>query len=91
MKLLSKSIIWGIFAVLVVVNIFIFVNSIGLSDNINKFESDTKTLHQENLNLENEVYQIDSLQYAASVAASLNFSQKAQPIFLENLKYALNR
>lgn len=91
MKTISKSLIWSVFLILITVNIFVFVHSIKLSDEINQFEAETKTLHQENSSLENQMYQIDSLQYAASVAASFNFTQKAQPVYLENLKYALNR
>ncbi|MBI4226237.1 hypothetical protein HY612_03950 [Candidatus Roizmanbacteria bacterium] len=59
-----------------------------LSDKINHFEKEIKNLHQENLTLENKIYAVDSLQYAASIAAQFDFNQKAQPMYLENLKYA---
>ena len=59
-----------------------------LSDQVNHFENQINKLHQENLNLEGKIFAVDSLQYAASMAAQFDFSQKAQPVYLENLKYA---
>ena len=91
MKSLTKYFIWFIFAILLTGNVFIFLNSIKLSDEINHFEKETKNLHQENLNIENKIYEVDSLQYAASMASELDFTQKAEPIYLENLKYAKNQ
>ena len=88
MKHLTKFSIWAVFLVLVSANIFVFLNGLKLSDKINHFEKDIKNLHQENLGLENKIYEVDSLQYAASLAAQLDFTQKAQPVFLDNLKYA---
>lgn len=88
MRKLTGFLIWVIFLVLVSVNIYVFINSLKLSDNINRFEKEIKTLHQENLGLENRIYEVDSLQYAASLAGRLDFTQKAQPVYLDNLKYA---
>lgn len=73
---------------LVISNVFVFLHSIQLSDKVNRFEKESKVLHQKNLILENKIYDVNSLQYAASIAAQLDFSQKAQPIYLDNLKYA---
>lgn len=88
MNHLTKYILWAVFFVLISVNIYVFLNSLKLSDRINLFEKEIKSMHQENLGLENKIYEVDSLQYAASLAAQLDFSQKAQPTFLENLKFA---
>lgn len=88
MKLLTKYSIWAIFLILLSANIFIYLTSLKLGDKISRFENETKKLHQENLALENNIYEIDSLQYAASLAAELDFTQKAQPVYLENLKFA---
>jgi len=76
------------FIVLVGANVAIFVHSIRLSDEINRFERDLKTVHQENLSLEKKVNEIDSLRFADSIAASLGFVKKAQPLYLDHLKYA---
>jgi len=88
MKSLTRYSIWVIFLVLVSANIYVFLNSLKLSDEINHFENEIKNLHQENLNIENKIYEVNSLKYAASIASELDFTQKAQPIYLENLKYA---
>ncbi|OGK25187.1 hypothetical protein A2954_03625 [Candidatus Roizmanbacteria bacterium RIFCSPLOWO2_01_FULL_37_12] len=88
MKHLTKLSIWAVFLILVAVNIYVFLHSISLSDRINHFEKGIKNLHQENLTLENKIFEVNSLQYATSMAAQLDFTQKAQPVYLENLKYA---
>lgn len=62
-----------------------------LSDEINRYEKDIKKLKKENIELEKKVYEISSLKYAASVSASLDFTQKSSPLYFENLKYAFNR
>ena len=79
------------FLMLVTANIYIFLHSIGQGDKINHFEKEIRTLHQENLTLENKIFEVNSLHYAISMAAQLDFSQKAQPVYLENLKYARNQ
>ncbi len=91
MKKFGVQLIILVFLALVVVNIGIFVHSIVLGADMNAYELNTQKLHQENLDLENQMYEVDSLSYAASQAAKLNFTQPANPIYLENLKYALNR
>ncbi len=48
-------------------------------------------LHQENLNLENDVFKVDSLQYATSIASEMDFTQKSDVMYLEDLKYAKNQ
>ncbi len=88
MNQLTKYTISAIFLALISANIYVFLNSLKLSDKINLFEKEIKSLHQENLGLENKIYEVDSLQYAASLAAQLDFTQKAQPTLFENLKFA---
>lgn len=83
-----KNIIWFIFLILAVMNIFVFLKSIKISTDISLLEKEIKRLHQENIELEKEAFNFDSLQYAASVAASLDFNKKSQPLYLDNAKYA---
>ena len=90
MKIL-KLIIWPVFFILLIVNVFIFVKSIDLGNDINYFEKEIKQIHQKNTELANQTYRIDSLQYTASVAAEFEFTQQAKAIYLDNLKYAFNR
>lgn len=91
MKKYLKHTIWMLLLIFLAGNVFVFVHSIHLSDNINHFEEEIKKYQQNNLILENKIYAASSFQYAASIAAELNFTEKNQPIFLENVRYALNR
>lgn len=91
MKKLIQVGVWLIMIFLVVANIFIFVSGIILSDKIAHFERETKILHQENIELDKKISYVDSLEYAASMAASLDFVKKSSPVVLENLKYAFNK
>jgi hypothetical protein len=90
MNTLIKSTIWGVFFVLIIANIFTFMKGMSIADEINHFESETKKLHQENIELEKQVYNSDSLQNAASLAAVLKFTKQSTPMYLDNM-YALNR
>ncbi|MDH7476641.1 MAG: hypothetical protein QHH09_04270 [Microgenomates group bacterium] len=82
--------IWLLFFVLFIANIYIFVCGIKLSNEINYYETEISKYSLENKELEKKVYDLSSLKYAASMAAELNFVVKAKPLFLENIKYALN-
>jgi len=90
MKHFSK-IIWVIFFFLIVGNIYVFVGGLKLSDEMNKYESEIKKIHQENIDLEKKVFEVESLKYTASMAAVLNFTGKTAPIVLNRMPYALNR
>lgn len=85
--MIKRLIALTIFALLVG-NLYIFVHTIQLSDDINRFEKEIRNIHQENLTLENKVFEVDSLRYAASLAAELDFSNKSEPFYLERLRYA---
>ena len=77
------------FITLAILNIAIFIKGIKLTTELGFFDKETNKLHQQNLELEKQAYDFDSLQYAASVAASLDFTQKTQLVYLDNLKIAL--
>lgn len=91
MKKLFQYGVWMALPVLILVNMSIFVSGIVLANQISRFEQETKKIHQENIVLSTKTSHLDSLEYAASVAASLDFVKRFTPIVLENLKYALNR
>jgi len=91
MKKNIKNIIWPILFILVVSNIYIFVSGIKISDEINRYESEITKIHQENIDLEKKTYEVESLKYTASMAASLNFIEKPAPLILNKAAYALNR
>ena len=91
MKKTTFGIIWLFFILLLGANIYIFLSGMDLSQKINTYEKETKRLHQENIDLEAKAYEANSLQYAASRAADLDFTKKAEPYFLENLHFALKK
>lgn len=90
-RLIVKNSIWIIFVILLVTNFFIFVSGIKIGDEINYFEKETRVFHQQNVELEKQKSSLSSLQYAASIAATLDFTKKSQPIYLDNLPYAMNK
>lgn len=91
MKLVVKNTFFVLFFILAAVNIYIFVSSMYLGDNINRFSGEIERLTLENNKLEKEVVQAESLQYASSLSAQLNFTKKSEPVYFESLKYALAR
>ncbi len=91
MKKIIKSLVAVSFLALIIANLYIFVSGMSLGQQISYFEQETKRLNKENLTLQKKAYEADSLQFAASVAAQLNFAQKAEPYFLENLGFALRK
>ncbi len=88
MKINFKHFIFLFFAVLIAANIYIFVSSIRLGAVINHFENEIVKLDLENRELENKSFQVDSLQYASSVAAQLKFDHEAPPLYLKSANYA---
>lgn len=89
MKKISKVFTMSLFLLLIGTNVFIFLSGMKVSEQINFYEIETKKLKQENIDLEKKAYEANSLQHAASVAAQLDFTKKAEPYFLENLRVAL--
>lgn len=77
------------FILLLTGNIILFVSSMNLSSQMNEFDITTKQLAKENISLERDVLSLQSLQYAASLSASLNFDKTSQPVFFDELPVAL--
>lgn len=77
------------FILLLTGNIILFVSSMNLSSQMNEFDIATKQLAKENISLERDVLSLQSLQYAASLSASLNFDKTSQPVFFDELPVAL--
>lgn len=91
MRILVKNAFWLVLIFLLIGQIYFFIVGIKLAANINNYEKEIKILQQENIELANNVYWVESLQYAASQAAELGFNQEIIPLYLDNLRYALNR
>lgn len=91
MKQLVKQAIWLLFFALMIANVYVFVSGVKLSDELSHYDSEISRLNQENLELEKRVYSVESLTHAASIAAELNFTNAAPPVYLDEQRFALNR
>lgn len=91
MKSLAKQAVWLLFFGLMIANVYVFVSGVQLSDDLSRYDSEISRLNQENLELEKKVYSVESLTHAASIAAELNFTNAAPPVYLDEQRFALNR
>ena len=91
MKKLFFLLVWCLFISLAVVNLYTYITQMRFSEKYNVYEGKLKKIKQENMDLEQKAYEADSLKYAASMAAELDFTKKADLIYLENLRYAFKK
>lgn len=89
MKTKINTIAVFLFFVLLFINMYTFVSSIRLSDDIDTFERQTAILKQKNQDLEEKIYKVDSLQHARDVASAMNFTQNPTPLYMNGPNYAL--
>jgi len=73
---------------LIVLNLFVMISGIVISDEINNFEQKTDKLHKINLTLEKEVANLSSLKFAAEQAKEFDFTNSSTPQYIDQLKYA---
>lgn len=73
---------------LVLGNAYIFVEGIELGNEVSRYEKEIKKLYAANMALENKVYALDSLQFAASVASRLEYAEGGEPIYLSGPNFA---
>jgi len=86
---LNMTILFAL-AVLVVVNIALFVQGITLSDEIHTFEQETGNLQKENSEITQELFRLSSYTMTASLAAELEYGKFNKPIYTEVPQYARN-
>lgn len=87
-----RSIIWVVFFGLIVGNVYLFIYGVKLTDEINFYESKVNELRADNIRLEKKVFKFDSVTYAASLAAELDYTaNNTETIYLNQPGYAYNR
>lgn len=91
MKIDLKIVVIIVFFLLIGLNIFLFTKGLILTEAVNHLEKETKRLKLENNQLERELYFESSLSQLKKKAKAMGFTKKAEPFFLENLKYAFNQ
>jgi len=83
-----KNIIWLFLIGLVLANFVFFLKKESLSERIKFYEKKTIVLRNKNSDLNQAVLRLDSLSYASSMAARLDFVKKTEPVALDKLFYA---
>lgn len=85
-----KKIILSVFGILLAANVYVFMNGVHLSNNVAYYESQVTKLRKENILLEKQVYKFDSISYAASIAAELQYTPAKNMIYVTKPGFALN-
>lgn len=89
MKKQLKRLAGIIFFLLLIANVFFYTKTMVLADEMVELERRIKLLHLENIELEKQLSRFNSLSNLNRLAKQLGFTENAQPIFFDNLYYAL--
>lgn len=73
---------------LAIANIGLFARSVILADSTVKIETNLEKLIAENEDLEHQLYLTSSFDSLSKKAVSLGFIKQAEPLYLENLRFA---
>lgn len=84
-KLLSIAVV----VTLLSINIVLFSKTIIIGDGVAKLENNIHQLRISNMELQQKLYTMNSLERLSKAAQELGFTKDAQPITLNNLTYAL--
>lgn len=86
-KTIKRTISLALF-ILLLANLFLYTRTMVLSDEMVHLETNMKKLRLENVEMEKQLSSFNSLNNLNLVAESLGFTQKANPTYFENLRYA---
>ena len=70
-------------------NIYLFAQTVSLSDSIGTIEKKTIGLRQENQLLQEKYYTLNSIQHLEKVADYLGFTESAKSLSLQQLNFAM--
>ncbi|HLL61006.1 MAG TPA: hypothetical protein VK338_04770 [Candidatus Nitrosocosmicus sp.] len=79
----------GLVLTLLSLNIFLFSQSIVIGDNVAKLEKDIHQMKISNMELQQQLYTVNSLENISKLADALGFTKDAQPVNLHSFTYAL--
>ncbi len=91
MKITANKIFSILCIVLVLVNVYILVKGIALSEDISFYEKELVRLKQENIEFEQKIYALESITKTASMGATLDFGKYNEPIFTDKPQYAFKK
>ncbi|MFA9289027.1 MAG: hypothetical protein ACEQSA_04060 [Weeksellaceae bacterium] len=74
---------------LVIMNVGIFMHGISLGDDVNKYEQEISRLKKSNMELEQQMYSLESITQTASLAAELKYDRFHDPLYIDQPQYAL--
>lgn len=83
-----NSLIGILIIFLIIFNIGFFYFSLTLTDKIAYYENKIEEIHHENINLEKELSNLESLNFALKITKDFGFTNITEPIFLEKVNYA---
>ena len=84
----KRTIITSI-VLLVIMNVGIFMHGISLGDDVNKYEQEISRLKKSNMELEQQMYSLESITQTASLAAELKYDRFHDPLYIDQPQYAL--
>lgn len=79
----------GLMSVLVIFNVYFFVNTMTFGEKALKIEQALSTIRNENSELEKKLTTVDSIHNLQKRAQQLGFTKKSSLIRIDNLQYAL--
>lgn len=77
-------------AILVIVNVTYFIKGVGLSDEVNYYEKQVTKYKHANIEIEQQIYALESLNKTASLAGELKYGKYNDPLFVDKPQYAYN-
>lgn len=87
----SKGVIFFLFLILIAINIFYYLKTINLGNELFQLEKEGNKIKIENKTIESQINKIDNLNYLSSKAADLGLKYQLKFWRLEPEKYAQSR
>jgi hypothetical protein len=88
MKSSTQTVIISFLALLIIANMWVFYQGIGLNDKISKYEAALEKMEKANVELEARLQGVEGIDKTASDAARLGFGTFGLPLHIDNPRYA---